>query len=417
MLERIRESVLDNGLLVLTVENPVSPTASVQLWYRVGSRNERTGITGASHIFEHMMFKGTERHPKGVFDRTIQENGMTHNAFTSHDYTAYYENMSSDRIEVALHLEADRMQGLLLEPEEFESEMSVIREERRQTREDPPYGLISEAVEACVYFAHPYRWPVIGWMTDLETITREELIAYYQVYYRPNNAVLVVAGDIQHERLLDLARSEFGGIPSGPPVPAVKVNEPEQKGERSVEVRKDVQLPGVILAYRAPASVHADAPALNVAEAILFRGRSSRLYQKMIYQQPLAADLSGGFYLRKDPSTFGVRATARPDVPVARVRDVIQETVLSLVSEPPSAKEMEKARHQIEADYVFGQEHNFELGMSLGAEECRSGWRDVFKFQDRSLAVTAEEVAEVSGRIFATDQRTVGYLTPSKEEA
>ena len=182
---------LDNGLKVLTVENPVSPTASLQLWYRVGSRNERTGITGASHIFEHMMFKGTERFPKGEFDRIIQENGMTNNAFTSHDYTAYFEIMASDRLEIAFELEADRMQGLLLDPEEFASEISVIREERRQTREDLHSASSSEAVEAAVFQAHPYHWPVIGWMTDLETITREELVAYYQVYYRPNNAILV----------------------------------------------------------------------------------------------------------------------------------------------------------------------------------------------------------------------------------
>jgi predicted Zn-dependent peptidase len=222
---------------------------------------------------------------------------------------------------------------------------------------------------------------------------------------------------VTHAQVLDLAARAFGGIQHGPPIPPVKIREPEQRGERSVEVRKDVQLPGVILTYRAPESTHADAPALNVAETILFRGRSSRLYQNLIYQQPLAADVAGGFYLRKDPSTFAVRATARPDVPIARVRDMIQETVLSLTTQPPSAKEMEKARHQIEADHVFGHEHNFEVGMSLGAEECRSSWRDVFRFQELSLAVTAEQVAEVSRRTFAVDQRTVGYLTPSKEEA
>jgi len=159
MRERVQESILGNGMKVLTVENPVSPTASVQVWYRVGSRNERPGITGASHIFEHMMFKGTERHRLGEFDRIIQENGMSNNAFTSHDYTAYFENLAKDRLEIAFELESDRMQGLLLDPEEFASEISVIREERRQTREDPPYGLLSEAVEAAVFQAHPYHWP------------------------------------------------------------------------------------------------------------------------------------------------------------------------------------------------------------------------------------------------------------------
>lgn len=412
MRDRIHESQLDNGLKILTVENPVSPTASLQLWYRVGSRNERTGITGASHIFEHMMFKGTERFPKGVFDRIIQENGMTNNAFTSYDYTAYFENMAKDRLEVAFELEADRMQGLLLQPEEFESEISVIREERRQTREDPPFGLITEAVDAAVFQAHPYHWPVIGWMTDLETITREDLIAYYQVYYRPNNATLVVVGDVEHDQVVELARKHLGPVQRGPEVPPVRVVEPEQLGERTVRVHKDVQLPGVVIAYRAPESTNADASAINIAEYILFRGRSSRLYQRLIYHEQLAVDLSGGFYLRKDPSTFVVRAMARPGIDVERLRTAVIEGVESLVATPPSAKEVEKARNQIDADFVFGQEHNFELGTGLGSYECLSTWRDFFDFHDACLAVTANDVARAAGAWFHDRGRTSGILIP-----
>jgi zinc protease len=410
MRDRIHESQLDNGLKVLTVENPVSPTASLQLWYRVGSRNERTGITGASHIFEHMMFKGTERFPKGVFDRIIQENGMTNNAFTSYDFTAYFENMANDRLEVAFELEADRMQGLLIQPEEFESEISVIREERRQTREDPPFGLITEAVEAAVFQAHPYHWPVIGWMTDLETITREDLIAYYKVYYRPNNAVLVVAGDVRHDQVLELTRRHFGGIARGPEVPAVQVVEPDQRGERTVRVHKEVQLPGVVIAYRAPESTHADAAPINIGEYILFRGRSSRLYQRLIYQEPLAVDLSGGFYIRKDPSTFVIRAAARPGVDVERLRAAVIEAVESLAATPPTAKEIEKARNQIDADFIFGQEHNFELGQGLGSYECLSTWQSFFEFHEACLAATSDDVARAARSWFDERQRTCGYL-------
>lgn len=412
MLERVRSSALDNGLKILTVNNPVSPTASVQVWYRVGSRNERPGITGASHIFEHMMFKGTERFPLGTFDRIIQENGMSNNAFTSHDYTAYFENLARDRIEIAFELEGDRMQGLLLDPEEFASELSVIREERRQTREDPPYGLLSETVEAAVFQAHPYHWPVIGWMTDLETITREDLLAYYKVYYRPNNAVLVVAGDVAHEDVVALAEKHFGRIAPGPDVPEVRVKEPEQRGERTVRVHKDVQLPGLIIAYRAPAGDEPVAAPLNVAEYILFRGRSSRLYQKIIYKGEMATEVVGGFYLRKDPSTFTIRSTARPGVAIESLRDAILECVGSLIEDPPSAVEIEKARNQLLADLVFGQEHNFELGQNLGSEECRSSWRDFFAFHDRCLAVTAEDVAAAAAGVFSERSRTVGYLVP-----
>ncbi len=304
---------------------------------------------------------------------------MSNNAFTGHDFTAYFENMASDRLEVAMDLEADRMQGLLLDPEEFESEIAVIREERRQTREDPPFGLLSEAVEAAVFMAHPYHWPVIGWMTDLETITREQLAAYYQVYYRPNNAVLVVAGDVLHDRVVEMAGRYFGPIMRGPDVPEVRILEPEQRGERTVRVHKDIQLPGLIMAYRVPESVHADAAALNVAEYILFRGRSSRLYQRLIYQEPLATDVGGGFHIRRDPSTFMIRATARPGVEIERLRHGILDTIDSIRSSPPTAREMDKARNQLTADYVFGQENNFELGHGLGSEECLSSWQDFFQ--------------------------------------
>lgn len=412
MRERIHEVDLENGLKVLTVENLASPTATVQVWYRVGSRNERPGITGASHVFEHMMFKGTARHPRGVFDRIIQDNGMTNNAFTSHDFTAYFENMASDRIEVAMDLEADRMQGLLLEPKEFDSEMAVIREERRQGCEDPPFGLLTEAVQASVFMAHPYHWPVIGWMTDLETMTRADLIAYYRAFYRPNNAILVVAGDIVHDDVIRLARRHFGGIEPGPEVPDVRIEEPPQRGERTVTVRKEVQLPGLIVAYRVPGSLHEDAPALNIAEYILFRGRSSRLYQRLIYRDQLATDLSGGFYLRRDPSTFSVRATARPGVDLERLRHAVQETIESLDSAPPARDEIEKARNQLTSDYLFGQEHNFDLGAGLGAEECRSSWRDFFAFHDRCLAATAEDVSRAATAHLNERGRTVGLLIP-----
>jgi zinc protease len=390
----------------------VSPTASLQIWYRVGSRNERTGITGVSHIFEHMMFKGTERFPQGTFDRVIQENGMTNNAFTSNDYTAYFENMAVDRLPIAMELESDRMQGLLLDPEEFASEVAVIREERRQTREDPPFGLLIEAVEAEVFMVHPYHWPVIGWMTDLETITREDVAAYYRVYYRPNNAVLIVAGNVEHTAVVELAKRFFGGIAPGPPIPQVQIKEPPQRGERTVRVHKDVQLPGIVIAYRTPEALHPDSPALNVIEYVLFRGRSSRLYRRLIYDEPLATDLSGGFHIRRDPSTFIIRATARPGVEIERVRTAILETYDSIRVSPPTEPEMRKARKQITADFVFGQEHNFELGEALGAEECRSTWEELFRFQDACLAVTSEAAVDVAARTFIDRSRTVGYLVP-----
>ena len=417
MKERIGESVLDNGLKVLTIKNPVSPTASLQVWYKVGSRNERPGLTGASHIIEHMMFKGTPKHPKGRFDRVIQENGMVNNAFTGHDFTAYFENMASDRLEIALDLEADRMRGLLFDPEEFQAEMAVIREERRETQEDPPFGRITEEVEAAAFLVHPYRWPVIGWMTDLENLALEQILDFHRLYYRPDNAVLVVAGDVEHEAVLALAERAFGSIPAGPPIPPVQVVEPPQLGERTVSVHKDVQLPGLVIAYRAASATDPAAPALNVAEYVLFRGRSSRLYRRVIHDEPLATSLAGGFHLRKDPSTIVIRATAQPGIEIERLRDAIQETVESLGAAPPTGSELDKARNQIEADFVFGMERNFELGQSLGSMECMSSWEDFFRFQDRCLSLEAGEVAAAASEHLTARRRTTGVLLPEKGTA
>ena len=417
LFDPVHESVLENGLKVLSVDRALSPTATVQLWYKVGSRHERPGITGISHIFEHLMFKGTSRFPKGAFDRILQENGMSNNAFTSHDYTAYYEVLAADRVEIAFELESDRMQGLLLDPDEFRAELAVIREERKQTREDPPYGLLMESVEATAFTAHPYHWPIIGWMTDLETIELGDVQRYYRDFYRPNNAVLIVVGDVRPERVQELAKRYFGGIERGPDIPPLKVREPEQKGERSTSIRKAVQLPGLILAYRAPESTHFDAKVLNVIEFILFHGRSSRLYQRLVYRDQLATELGGGVHFRKDPSLFMARSTARPGVPIERLRDTIYEELERLTKEEVTEDELAKVRRAIEADFIFSQESHYELAHNLGAEECRSSWRDYMGYLEENLRVTAADITRVASAIFREQGRTVGYLVPESMPA
>jgi zinc protease len=410
----VTESTLENGLTVLTVENRTSPTATLQVWYRVGSRNERTGITGISHIFEHMMFKGTERFPKGAFDRLVQENGMTYNAFTSHDFTAYYEVLAADRLDLSMELESDRMQGLLLDPDEFQSEIAVIREERRQTREDPPFGLLSEAVEATMFTAHPYHWPVIGWMTDLFTITVDDLKAYYRDYYRPNNAVLVVSGAVEHGRVVDQAKRHFGKIERGPELPEVRIREPRQLGERTVSVRKAVQLPGIIIAYRTPHGDPLEVRALNVLEYVLFQGKSSRLYQRLVYKEQLAVGLNGGFYLRTDPSSFTIRASARPGVAVETLRDAIYDELRRVQEEPVSERELQRAQRAIEVEHLFGQESNEEMAQSLGVAAMRGDWREYLTWAEDHQRVSAADVQRVAAEVFQETQRTVGYLIPDE---
>jgi zinc protease len=408
----VNESILSNGLKILHVHNPVSPTASMQLYYRVGSRNERPGITGISHVFEHLMFKGTERFPEGVFDRVVQEQGMTYNAFTTSDFTCYLESMAADRLDVAMELEADRMQGLAITEESFRSEMAVIREERRQTVEDPPAGLLIEAVQAAVFMAHPYHWPVIGWMTDLESLGLDDVLRYYRDHYRPNNAVLVVVGDVTAERVLASAERYFGRVPRGPELAPLSVVEPEQRGERTVSIHKEVQLPMLVLAYRAPQSSRRDAKVLNAIEFLLLHGRSSRLYQRLVYQEQLVVGLGGGVHLRVDPSVFDLRFSARPGVTVDHLRDRVYQLLDELRREPVSDEELHKTLNAVEADYVFSQESNAELAQNLGEDECRTSWRDYLTWLEEHRTLTAEEIQLVAEQTFSERGRTVGYLIP-----
>ncbi|MDE3035354.1 MAG: insulinase family protein, partial [Nitrospirota bacterium] len=238
-----KEYVLANGLKVLLVESPKAPVVTVQIWYKVGSRNEVMGRAGLSHMLEHMMFKGTPKYGKGLFSKTIRKNGGNDNAFTSQDFTGYFENLAADRTELALELEADRLRGLLLDDKEFQLEREVVKEERRLRTEDDPQSFLAESLFAQAFLMHPYHWPIIGWFPDLNAMTREDLKQHYDTYYVPNNATLVVVGDIKAEALLPTITRLFEPIPSKPVPPAQIVAEPEQRGERRIVDKRDAQLP------------------------------------------------------------------------------------------------------------------------------------------------------------------------------
>src|SRR3990172_1059613 len=240
------EATLDNGLRVLILEDRRSPIVSVQVWYRVGSRNERPGATGLAHFLEHMMFKGTLTHGKGEFARLVERNGGQDNAFTAQDMTSYFVNIAADKVDLVLRLEADRMRHLLLDPKEIDSERQVVMEERRTRTEDDADGLLSEELSAIAFKAHPYRWPIIGWMEEINRINPPELRAFYDTYYVPNNAILAVVGDVKAPDVLARIREVFGGIPRGPAPPAVTAVEPPQIGERRVIVRKAGAQPPIL---------------------------------------------------------------------------------------------------------------------------------------------------------------------------
>jgi zinc protease len=408
------EFILSNGMKVLLVEVPKAPVATVQVWYKVGSRNEVMGRAGLSHMLEHMMFKGTAKYPKGAFSRLIRKNGGTDNAFTSQDFTAYFENLAADRVELALDLEADRMQGLLLDMPELTTEREVVKEERRLRTEDDPQGALVEALFAQAYFSHPYHWPVIGWFADLDAMTLDDLQRHYDTYYSPNNATLVVVGDIKAERLLPTIKQLFEPIPRGPEPKPIAAMEPEQKGERRFLLKRDAQVPFVMIGYRVPNFTSEDSYALDILDSILSHGKSARLYQSLVYEQKSALAVGSEYsLLQADPGLFYFYALVSPGQKPESVEDALHQEIKRLQADPPTEQELQRAKNQVEATHVFEQDSNFRHAMLLGqAESVGAGWRKIDQFVERIRAVTTKDIQRVALQYLTEDNRTVGTLIP-----
>ena len=410
----VQEFTLSNGMKVLLREVPKAPVATVQIWYKVGSRDEVMGRAGLSHMLEHMMFKGTPKNPKGTFSRTIRKNGGNDNAFTSQDYTGYFENIAADRVDLALELEADRLRGLLLDDKEFQLEREIVKEERRMRTEDDPQSYLVEAVFAQAFQQHPYHWPIIGWFPDLNAMTREDLKRHYDTYYVPNNATLIVVGDIQAQTLLPTIRRLFESIPSRP-VPAHPVpEEPEQKGERRIVIKREAQLPFVLAAYRAPNFKTEDSYALALLESLLSQGKSARLYRSLVYDQKIALAVGADHsLLQTDPQLFYCYVVVAPGQKAEAVEQALYRELDRIKQEPPSEMELQRARNQLEASRVFGQDSIFRQAMLLGqAETVGAGWRFEDAFLDRIRRVTPQDIQRVAQRYLAEDARTVGVLVP-----
>jgi zinc protease len=408
------EYILANGMKVLLVEVPKAPVATVQVWYRVGSRNEVMGRAGLSHMLEHMMFKGTARYPKGSFSRIIRKNGGIDNAFTSQDFTAYFENVAADRVGLALELEADRMQGLILDNSEFQTEREVVKEERRLRSEDDPQGALVEALFAQAFLSHPYHWPVIGWFADLDAMSLEDLQRHYDTFYSPNNATLVVVGDIKTESLLSTIKRLFEPIPRGPFPKQALPPEPEQRGERRFLLKREAQAPFVMMGFRVPNYSSEDSYALDILESILSHGKSSRLYQSLVYDQKNSLAVGAEYsVLQADPGLFYFYSLVNPNAKVEGVEEAIQREIVRLQNEPPSEQELQRAKNQVEAARVFEQDSNFRHAMLMGqAESVGAGWRRIDQFVERIRAVTARDIQRVAKQYLTPDNRTVGILIP-----
>lgn len=409
-----KEYTLSNDMKVILVEVPKAPVATVQVWYKVGSRNEVMGRAGLSHMLEHMMFKGTAKYPKGTFSRLVRKNGGMDNAFTSQDFTAYFENLAADRVTLALELEADRMQGLILDANEFKTEREVVKEERRLRNEDDPQGALVESLFAQAFMSHPYHWPVIGWFSDLDAMNLDDLQRHYDTYYSPNNATLIVVGDIKADTLLPTIAKLFEPIPKGPSPKALAVTEAPQRGERRFLLKREAQVPFVMMGYRVPNYSSDDSYALNVLESILSHGKSARLYQSLVYEQKTALAVGADYGLMQaDPGLFYFYAVVKPGEKVDAVEDGVLKEIQRIQTEPPSELELQRAKNQIEAAHIFEQDSNFRQAMLLGeAETIGAGWRKVSQFVERTRAVTAQDVQRVASHYLSADMRTTGTLIP-----
>ncbi len=414
---------LRNGLEVRLKEIHTAPLISTWVWYRVGSRHERPGSTGISHWVEHMQFKGTPAYPAGTLDRAISRDGGFWNAFTWLDWTAYFETMPQDRAELALQIEADRMQNSLFDPKEVESERTVIISERQGSENEPTFRL-SEEVHASAFRVHPYHHMVIGDMVDLGQITRDQLYDHYRSHYTPSNAVLAVAGDFTASSMLRRIRERFGKIPKAPMPEHAERPEPAQPGERQVTVQGPGDTTYLELAYRAPSATDRDFIPLAVIDSALtgaanlnlFGGgvsnKTSRLYKRLV-EGELAAAVTGGLVPTIDPYLYSISVTLRPDSDLDRVRTVLDEEIDAVLQQPISAPEVAKAIKQARALFAYGSESITNQGLWLGFSEMFADYHWFESYLDRLEQVTPEAMVEVAQRRLVPSNRVVGTYQPN----
>jgi zinc protease len=415
---KVVEHRLENGMKVIIKQDHRAPIAVSQVWYKVGSSYEYGGITGISHVLEHMMFKGTKKHPPGEFSRIIAANGGDENAFTGRDYTAYFQTMASDRLEVSFELEADRMRNLSLLPEEFAKEVEVVKEERRMRTEDKPQSLTYERFMAGAYESSPYRTPVIGWMADLDALQVGDLERWYRKWYAPNNATLVVVGDVDPEQVIKLAERHFGPLkPERLVLPKPRL-EAAQRGDKRINVRVPARQPYLVLGYKTPVVGKADEPwepyALEMLSYVLDGGSSARLSNNLIRGSKLAveADTSYSAFSRL-PGMLIMDAVPAPDSTIDEVEKALQKEIDRFKEEPVSEEEMERVRNQIVAAKVYEKDSVFYQAMLIGQlETVGLDWRLADEYVEHLKEVTAEQIRQVAQKYLVEDNLSVAVLEP-----
>lgn len=409
---------LDNGLQVIVWPDHDIPNVALYTFYKVGGRNEYPGITGIAHYFEHMMFNGTQRRAPGAFDREMEAAGGSNNAYTSNDLTVYQDWFPVSALDTIFDLEGDRMAHLDFDPKVVESERGVVYSERRTRVDNDSFGALFEQLMATAYVAHPYQFPVIGWPSDIEGWTVDQLRDFYRTYYAPNNAVMLVVGAVEPERIFALAEKHIGPIPAQPSPRAVSTVEPEQQGERRVVVRKVAQVPILALGYHATRATDPDSEALALLASILGHGRSSRLNQALVEKAQVAVQAGTSFDAGFDPSLFLVYAVGTPGGDLAALEGLLDAELDRLVKEGISEAELDKARNQALASFWRSQSTISGKAHALGRYQVFHGdYRKLFAAPERFAAVSAADIQRVAAAVLRRDNRTVGSLVPSKSES
>ena len=407
---------LVNGMKIIMLEDHSIPNANMYLFYKVGSRNEYTGITGISHFFEHMMFNGAKKYGPKEFDRVMEANGGSNNAYTTQNVTVYTDWFPNHTMEVMFDLEADRIAHLNFDTTMIESERGVILSERSTGLENNPMEELWDEVQGTAFFAHPYRWPIIGYESDIKAWTKQDLENYFHTYYAPNNCVVVIAGDVKYDWVKTLAEKYFAPIPKGPKPRDLHTIEPEQKGEKRVFVKRDVPSPYLLFAYHVPQTNSEDYYALDLLESILSTGKTSRLYKSIIDDKQLAIEI--GTYMDDafDPTVMWVYAVANQDVKAEVLEKAITDEIDKVVKEGVTDNELQKVKNQKLMEFYHTMETINGKANTIGTYEVFFGdYKKLFSAPDDYSKVTKEEIHQAAQKYFSKDNRTVGILQTEEE--
>ena len=410
-VEDIKSFTLENGMRIFILEDGSIPNVAMYFFYKVGSRNEYPGITGISHFFEHMMFNGAKKYGPKEFDIVMESNGGSNNAYTTQNITVYMDWFPNHTMEVMFDLEADRIQYLNFDSTMIESERGVIISERSTGLENDPMEELWDAVQGTAFYAHPYRWPVIGYESDIKNWTKQDLENYFRTYYAPNNCLVVIVGNVKQDWVKSLADKYFARIPPGPEPRAIHTIEPDQKGEKRVFVKRDVPSPYLLFAYHVPQTNSNEYYPLDLLESILSSGRTSRLYKSIVDEQQLAIDIGTYYGNAFDPTLLWIYAIANQDVNSSDLEKAISAEIDKLLKEGVTEDELQKAKNQKLMSFYHTLETISGKANMVGTYELFfDDYQKLFSAPEDYSKVTSEEIQQVARKYLVRENRTVGIL-------